>query len=299
MKTTLVVLAAGMGSRYGGLKQLDPVGPNGEVILDYSVRDALAAGFRRVVFVIRRDFADAFRSGVASRYENQCEVAFAYQETGDLPAGVTAPEDRTKPWGTGHAVLAARSIVDSPFLVVNADDYYGPESYQLIHSFLLEAGALSRPSIAMAAYRLENTLSENGAVSRGVCRLDATSHLLSVEEHTGIQRSPGGLIKGLNAGGVECVLDGSAPVSMNFWGFTPQIFPLLESLFAGFLESGKISDPKAEFYIPSAVTEMIGREGIAAPVFVSPSSWFGVTVREDRETVVRALREIPPVRVAD
>ena len=298
MKTTLVVLAAGMGSRYGGLKQLDPVGPNGEVILDYSVRDALAAGFQRVVFVIRRDFADAFRSSVASRYEDQCEVAFAYQETGDLPAGFTAPAERAKPWGTGHAVLAARTVVDSPFLVVNADDYYGPESYRLIHSFLLEAGALSRPSIAMAAYRLKNTLSENGAVSRGVCRLDANSRLLSVEEHTGIQRSPGGLIKGLNAAGVECALDGSAPVSMNFWGFTPQIFPLLESLFARFLESGKISDPKAEFYIPSAVTEMIGREGIAAPVFVSPSSWFGVTVREDRETVVRALREIPPVRAA-
>jgi len=295
MNTTLVVLAAGMGSRYGGLKQLDPVGPNGEVILDYSVRDALAAGFTRVVFVIRRDFESEFRKNVASRYEKLCDVDFAFQRIDDLPGGFKAPLERSKPWGTGHAILAARTAVSTPFLVVNADDFYGAESYRIMHTFLQSVAAISDTRIAMVAYELANTLSENAAVSRGVCSLAPNGSLASVEECTEIRRDQKLGIVGLDSQGVKRRFTGREPVSMNFWGFTPAVFQELEELFVDFLASGKHSDPKAEFYIPNAVSALIKRKKLHVPVFLSTSRWFGVTVREDRETVIRELQKIEPV----
>lgn len=287
MKTTLLVLAAGMGSRYGGLKQIDPVGPSGEVVLDYSVHDALWAGFDRIVFVIRRDFEEAFRDVVLSRYAGVAEVVLAYQELDDLPAGISLPEGREKPWGTGHAIWCARDVIDGPFLVVNADDFYGMEAFSVMATFLKSKAA--QTSFAMVAYPIRNTLSEHGAVSRGICTVGDNDTLLDVEECSGIHVTASGDLVGTDATGNLRTFQGEEMVSMNFWGFTPDLFGMLGDQFANFLNSGGLANLKSEFYIPTAVTNVI--ESGIKPVLVKHSNgrWFGVTYREDRDAVAGTI----------
>jgi NDP-sugar pyrophosphorylase family protein len=286
MNTTLVVLAAGMGSRYGGLKQMDGVGPNGETLLDYSVFDAARSGFSRVVFVIRRDFEEDFRERVGRRFEDRIDVGYAFQQLNDLPGDFVVPEGRVKPWGTGHAVWCAREAVDTPFLAINADDFYGRPAIAAVGEYL---GTLEENStrFCMAGFRLESTLSENGSVSRGVCQTDSKGLLVSVREQTKLERSGGRILD--SADGLEFI--GSERVSMNCWGFTPAVFPLLESGLNRFLQA-QSAEEKSEFYIPSAVAEMI--DGRAASVEVLPveSPWFGVTYREDRPIVADSLAKL-------
>jgi len=287
MGTTLLVLAAGMGSRYGGLKQLDHVGPGGETLLDYSIFDALRAGFGKVVFVIRKSIEAEFREAVISRYEGVVEVGVAFQEPSDLPEGFSVSGDREKPWGTGHAVWAARKEVREPFLVVNADDFYGREAYAIMGAHLRGEGS----GMAMVAYQLENTLSENGEVSRGVCRLDAGGGLESVEEHTHIARSEGGVICGCDEGGAVRELGPGMLVSMNFWGFPTDVFAGLEERMSVFLRAGGERDAKAEFYLPTAISDLVGEGRSRVSVYASRDKWFGVTYRPDRELVASALAE--------
>jgi choline kinase len=289
MDKTLLVLAAGMGSRYGGLKQLDAVGPSGEVVLDYSVHDALWAGFNKVVFVIRRDFQTEFEEIVVRRYDGQIAIELAFQELDDLLEGFALPLGRQKPWGTGHAIRSARHLIREPFLVVNADDFYGMEAYSKMAAFL------DRPEeglrVGMVAYTLSNTLSEHGAVSRGVCTIAADKTLAKVEEHTGIVRKDGSII-GTDTTSEVRRLKGTEMVSMNFWGFTPEVFGHLEDLFGKFLVSGGIENPKSEFYIPSAVSEIIASGAAPASVIPSSGRWFGVTYKEDRDSVASALGQM-------
>ncbi len=289
MHKTLVVLAAGMGSRYGGLKQMDSVGPSGEVVLDYSVHDALRAGFDRVVFVIREDFEQVFRDIVVARYEGQVPIKLAFQTLADLPGTYQLPEGREKPWGTGQAIWATRHVVDGPFLVVNADDFYGREAFEIMATFLSRQA--SGLCIGMVAYPLVNTLSEHGAVSRGICNVTPQDELARVEEHTGIARD-GDRIRGIDTSGQVRELEGNEMVSMNFWGFTPEIFPHLERHFQTFLDTGGTENLKAEFYIPSAVSEIITSGAASATVLVSTGQWFGVTYREDRAAVAEALNQM-------
>jgi hypothetical protein len=288
MAPALVVLAAGMGSRYGGLKQLDPVGPSGEIILDYSVRDALAAGFGKVVFVIRRDMAELFRETVGSRYEGTVEVAYAFQELEPLPGGRVSPAGRTKPWGTGHAVLAAASVVREPFAVINADDYYGPAGFASLAAFLAKA---EPGHYAMVGYRLDRTLSENGTVSRGICRAGEGGALLDITERTAIGRDQSGQI--IAEGNPPVTFTGEEAVSMNFWGFTLDLFSRLERLFEEFLEE-KGDDPKAEFYLPAAVSSLIAAGEATVTLLGTPDAWYGLTYPEDKAAVVAALAALRP-----
>jgi hypothetical protein len=289
MKPTLLVLAAGMGSRYGGLKQIDPVGPSGEAVLDYLVHDALAAGFGKVVFVIRRDFEEEFRRAVVSRYEGKIEVGIAYQDRGALPEGFSLPVEREKPWGTAHAIWCARNEIHEPFLMVNADDFYGREAFAVMADYLRGVTAGTPANFSMVAYPLINTLSEHGEVSRGICELSPDGKLLGVEECSGIRRSAEGVITGTDTHGVLRTFTGNEMVSMNFWGFTPEIFPMLGNLFTTFLKEGGLASAKSEFYIPSAVTSMMASGAAETSVLRSNGQWFGVTYREDRDAVARAI----------
>ena len=278
MAPTLLVLAAGMGSRYGGLKQMDPVGPSGETVLDYAVFDALRAGFGRVVFVIRREFEEAFRSAVTAKYAGRIAVGFVFQSTGDLPAGSQVPPGREKPWGTGHAVWCARGVIDGPFAVINADDFYGAAAFTRLAAFL---GGAEGGRFAIVGFRLGNTLSENGAVSRGVCR-EQGGRLVSIVEETQITRADVG--PGLRFSGHEVV-------SMNFWGFTPALFEELDAGLRSFLAQ-RGADPKSEFYLPSAVSDLISRGRATVEVLSSDDTWFGVTYREDRPHVAAAIASL-------
>lgn len=282
MELALIVLAAGMGSRYGGLKQLDPVGPAGEIILDYSVSDALQSGFTKIVFVIRREMLELFRETVGSRYEEMVSVEYAFQELEPLPGGRVAPAGRTKPWGTGHAVLVAQTLVHSPFAVINADDYYGSSGFHALADFLrgTESG-----HYAMVGYRLERTLSDHGSVSRGICSADHNGFLLEITERTAIALTA----EGIFAEGTPPIrLTGSEPTSMNFWGFTRDIFPHLERLFEEFLDQHD-GDLKAEYYLPAAVSSLISSEEATVRLLSSSDLWFGLTYPEDKPLVVQAL----------
>lgn len=286
-RPTLLVLAAGMGSRYGGLKQLDPVGPGGETLLDYSVHDAARAGFDRVVFLIRRDIEKEFREKVGARYAGRIAVDYAFQALDELPGGFAPPPGRTKPWGTAHAIWCARGTVATPFAAINADDFYGADTFARIGEFLASADTAARPArFGMVAYRLDKTLSEHGTVARGVCRVDERGFLASIEELTDIARGPDGTI--VSSGRA---LSPDAPVSMNIWGFTPQVFPLLEKSLAGFLAAHAGSD-KAEYYIPTAVGDMIAAGEAALRVMTTDGEWFGVTYRDDRPQVVESIRRL-------
>jgi NDP-sugar pyrophosphorylase family protein len=298
MSLTLVVLAAGMGSRYGGLKQVDGVGPNGETVLDYAVHDAVRAGFTRVVFVIRRDFESVFREKIGARYAGRVEVDYVFQSVDALPAGLAPVGGREKPWGTGHAVWCARDAVKDNFAVVNADDFYGADSFRRLGEFLKTASAAATPaSFAMVGFRLANTLSEHGTVSRGVCTVAGGGALRSIVEQTSI--APTDVGSGRKFSGEEIV-------SMNCWGFTPALFPALEAQLRGFVENlvNRIPAPaagvatvgpdplKAEFYLPAAVSTMIGRGEATVTVLPTDSAWFGITYREDKPRVAAAIADL-------
>ena len=286
-KPTLLVLAAGMGSRYGGLKQLDPVGPGGETLLDYSVYDAIRGGFDRVVFLIRRDIEKDFRAQIGSRYAGKIAVDYAFQQLDALPDGFVPPANRTKPWGTAHAVWCARDAVTTPFAAINADDFYGADAFQRVGKFLQSVDPAAQPAtFAMAGYRLDKTLSDHGTVARGICDVGPDGLLRRVEELTDIARRADGAV----ACG-DRVLAGDVPVSMNFWGFTPQIFPFLEKVLRQFL-AANIASEKAEHYIPTAVAEMIEAGEATVRVLPTEADWFGVTYREDRPRVVESLARL-------
>jgi len=281
MQPTLLVLAAGIGSRYGGLKQIDPVGPNGETIIDYSVYDAMRAGFGKLVFVIRRDIENLFRESIEGRFAKRLPVECVFQELDELPSGFIAPQARTKPWGTGHAILAADSAVHEPFAAINADDFYGRSSFHVLADYLM-----GRPlDYAMVGFKLANTLSEHGAVSRGVCECEADGALREVNELTKIARTDGGIQS------AERELSGEEIVSMNFWGFTPAIFSQLRERFAAFLRQ-QGDDPKAEFFIPSVLNELIASGQARVRVLSTSDVWFGVTYQKDKARVAEGIRQM-------
>lgn len=290
MKTSLVIMAAGIGSRFGGgIKQLEPVGPCGEIIMDYSIHDALAAGFDRVVFIIRRDLEADFRTIIGERIEKVCPVAYAFQEKEDLPAPFTCPPDRKKPWGTGQAVLSCRGIVNEPFLVINADDYYGKEGFRLAHDFLV-ANADKKGSFCMPGFILKNTLSENGGVSRGVCRVSAEGDLLGVTETHGLVRDGDGAA--VEKDGVRTPIDAESIVSMNMWALTPDFLDVLHEGFPKFLAAVPEGDIKAEYLLPGVIDGMIKDGSATVKVLTTSDRWFGVTYREDKEAVVKAFEEL-------
>ncbi len=294
MKPTLLVLAAGMGSRYGGLKQMDPVGPSGETILDYSVYDAIQAGFDKVVFVIRHDFEDAFRKLAAEKYQGRIKVDFAFQDLTDLPGGRTPPEGREKPWGTGHAVRAARDVIDAPFAMINADDFYGRDPYIKLASFLSNLSDSRTPQpvekICMAGYNISQTLSENGSVARGICEVDADGKLITVVERTKIAQEADGLFN-TEADGSKLALRGDEIVSMNFWGFTPALFTHMEEQFGAWLDEHG-NELKSEWYIPLVVNTLLDQKKAVVDVLNVDARWFGVTYREDRPATVAEIRKL-------
>jgi NDP-sugar pyrophosphorylase family protein len=278
---TLLVLAAGMGSRYGGLKQMDPIGAHGETIIDYSIYDAMRAGFQNVVFVIRRDIERQFREIIGARFEKKIAVEYVFQELDKLPSAFSLPADRTKPWGTGHAILMAADLIRGPFAAINADDFYGANSFRILAGHLKSAS----PDFAMIGFILRNTLSEFGSVARGVCRTTRDGTLESVTEITKIERDG----TGATAAGKPLRLTGDETVSMNMWGFTPSLFGELGERFEAFLAKHG-HEEKSEFYIPSAVNELIQAHRASVKVLHTPDSWFGVTYREDRPFVVNGIR---------
>jgi len=293
MKPTLVVLAAGMGSRYGGLKQVDPVGPSGEAILDYSVFDAERAGFGKVVFIIRKDFEAEFREKVGAKYEGVMPVEYCFQDIHDLPAPFTVPEGRTKPWGTAHAIRAARDVVKEPFAAINADDFYGRDAFAKLAAFLSNpqpAGAdPQRLHFAMVGYKLDLTLSDNGSVARGICKVE-DGKLTSVTEMTKLVRVPGGAENREDEAN-PVKLTGEERVSMNLWGFTPELFAALEARFPAWLEKNGTA-PKSEWYIPFVVDEMIHEGKADVAVLPTDSNWFGVTYREDKPFVTGEIGKL-------
>lgn len=291
MKPTLLILAAGMGSRYGGLKQLDAMGPSGEVVLDYSVFDAIRAGFGKVVFVIRRDFEELFRTQIGSKFEGRIAVDYAFQDLNDLPAGFSVPEGRTKPWGTAHALLAAANVVNEPFLMINADDFYGQDAYKKIAADLVQP----RPSDgkshwSMVGFYLKNTLSEHGSVSRGVCKRDANGMLATVTEMTKIFKH-GSAAENREVEGAYVPLTGDEVVSMNFFGFTPDIFPQLRQAFSEFLAK-RGNELKSECYVPAEVDALINAGKAEVRVLETTGKWFGVTYPEDKAEVVASIRKL-------
>lgn len=287
-KPTLLVLAAGMGSRYGGLKQIDPLGPNGEIIIDYSLHDARLAGFERVVFVIKEELRETFEEKVGRRAREMMEVEYAVQRLEDVPRGFQVPAGRVKPWGTSHAVLAAREVLHGPFGVINADDFYGRETYKLLYDFLKAPQPADTMEFCMVGYILQNTLTENGAVSRGICQVK-DGLLQSVTERTKICKTPGGAAY-TEDGEHYVPLDPASTVSMNVWGFTRQILPCLEEGFRDFLAQPMADPLKAEYYLPAAVDRLIQQQRARVRMLRTGGEWIGVTYPEDKEAVKAALR---------
>ena len=291
MSLSLLILAAGMGSRYGSLKQLDQMGPSGETVMDYSVFDALRSGFDRVIFVIRRDFEDEFKNVIGKRYEGKVKIEYAFQDKNDLPGNFKCPEGREKPWGTGHAVYAARHLLNEPFAVINADDFYGRDSYKQLAEYLSAPPAPGKVRGCIASFILSNTLSENGSVSRGICSDDGNGHLTKVVENTKIYRRADGKVVSLMEDGVEVELTGNEPASMNSWGFMPEMVGEIEKLFIDFL-SARGTELKSEFYLPGVVDSLIRAGKAEIAMRYSRDSWFGVTYKEDRPLVQAALKKL-------
>ncbi len=292
MKTTLVIMAAGIGSRFGGgIKQLEPVGPGGEIIMDYSIHDALEAGFDKVVFIIRKDLEKDFKKVIGNRIEKITEVAYAYQELTNLPEGFHLPEGRTKPWGTGQAVLSIKGLVDGPFAVINSDDYYGKECFKNMHRYMTEEMDTERKvyDICMSGFILANTLSENGTVTRGVCQASPDGVLKEVKETYQIRMTPEGLV-GADENGTRIELDASQPVSMNMWGLPASFIDELERGFPGFLASVPDGDIKKEYLLPRIIDKLIKSGQATVKILNTPDKWFGVTYKEDKEQVVNAVR---------
>ena len=292
MKPTLFLLAAGMGSRYGGLKQLDGLGPHGETIMDYSIYDAIHAGFGKLVFVIRKDFEQDFRDKVLSKYEGHIPCEIVFQSLDALPDGFTCPEGRTKPWGTNHAVMMGQNVINEPFAVINCDDFYDRDAFQVMGKFLSSLPEGSTGKYAMVGFRVDNTLSESGTVSRGVCEYDDNHHLTSVVERTKIQRIDG-VVKYLDENDEWVALPDNTPVSMNFWGFTPDYFAHSNEFFKTFLSDEKnMANLKSEFFIPLMVDKLINDGTATCEVLDTTSKWFGVTYPEDRPEVVAKFEKL-------
>ncbi|MCI7646239.1 MAG: nucleotidyltransferase [Bacteroidales bacterium] len=292
MKPTLFLLAAGMGSRYGGLKQLDGLGPHGETIMDYSIYDAIHAGFGKLVFVIRKDFEQDFRDKVLSKYEGHIPCEIVFQSLDALPEGFTCPEGRTKPWGTNHAVMMGQNVINEPFAVINCDDFYDRDAFQVMGKFLSSLPEGSTGKYAMVGFRVDNTLSESGTVSRGVCEYDDNHHLTSVVERTKIQRIDG-VVKYLDENDEWVALPDNTPVSMNFWGFTPDYFAHSNEFFKTFLSDEKnMTNLKSEFFIPLMVDKLINDGTATCEVLDTTSKWFGVTYPEDRPEVVAKFEKL-------
>ncbi len=288
MKPTLFILAAGMESRYGGLKQLDGLGPSGETIMDYSVYDALRAGFGKIVFVIRHDFEQEFRDKIISKYEGHVPVEVVFQDINTLPEGFSPNPERSKPWGTNHAVLMGKEAIREPFGVINADDYYGADSFRILGDFLRSVKD-RKNSYCMIGFNIENTLSENGGVSRGLCEVDSDGFLSGVKECHGIERKEGRLIQVEE--GENVPFPENASVSMNMWGFTPDYFDYSEKAFVEFLKEHG-NDLKTEFYIPSVVNDLINNGTVTLKVEQTPNRWFGVTYAADREATVAQFKKL-------
>ena len=292
-KPVLVVMAAGMGSRYGGLKQVDPVGNHGQLIIDYSIYDARRAGFETVVFVIKHEIEDTFKAAIGDRLSKVIDVKYAFQELSDLPEGYAVPEGRVKPWGTAHAILAARRVVDGPFAVVNADDCYGPEGFREIYRYL--ESHPDRPGCyeyAMVGYQLGNTVTEHGHVARGVCQENREGYLLRVTEHTHIEKDGADARFTEDGGATWTHLPGSTIVSMNLWGFTRSFLDEVQARFPAFLDRALAQDPlKAEYYLPGVVTQLLEEGRARVKVLRSSDKWYGVTYKEDKPQVVRAIAE--------
>lgn len=290
MQPTLVLLAAGMGSRYGGLKQLDAMGPSGQTMIDYAVTDAARAGFGKVVFVIRKDFETEFRRQVGDKHAGRIDLRYAFQDLQDLPDGHRSPEGRTKPWGTAHAVRAAHGCVAEPFAVINADDFYGRQAYAQMAAHLSDQADGGILAASMVGYVLQNTLSPHGTVNRGICTI-RDGVLQTVEEYTGIGLDPDGQLRGDNLTGQRVPLAGDAVVSMNFWGFSPAIFEPLETRFEAFLLD-RGAEMKSEYYLPSLVDSLIRDGAVQCPVLPTESPWFGVTYPEDKMRVVESIQKL-------
>ena len=287
MKPTLFVLAAGMGSRYGSLKQLDGLGPNGETIMDYSIFDAIRGGFGKVVFVIRHSFAEEFIEKVVNKYAQVIPTEVVYQELDYLPDGFTVPEGREKPWGTNHAVMMGKDVIKEPFAVINADDFYGRESFAIIADWLSKQEGENK--YCMVGYRVGNTMSESGTVSRGICETNEASELTSVVERTKIGYYNNGIA--FNEGEEWTMLDPNVPVSMNMWGFTPDYFKYSDEIFVEFLKEN-MSNLKSEFFIPLIVNNLIQTKRASVTVLDTPSKWFGVTYAQDRPDVVAKIQSL-------
>ena len=294
MKTpVLVIMAAGMGSRFGGLKQIEPVSDKGEIILDFSLYDAVMAGFKKVIFVIKKENEEAFRELIDSRAGKYIDVEYAFQAIDDLPEGYSVPEGREKPWGTGHAVLAARNLVDAPFAVINADDYYGPGAFQTMYSFLESAEDNDKYQFCMVGFQIENTLTENGYVSRGVCQLSDEGYLTDITERTKIQWQDDKIVFTEDDGTTWQELPRGSSVSMNFWGFTSSMMKELEERFPAFLDKAVVDNPmKGEYFLPGVVDQLIQEGKAEVKVLNSMDRWYGVTYKEDKESVVDALQSM-------
>ena len=295
METTLIIMAAGIDSRFGGgIKQLAPVGPSGEIIMDYSIHDALEAGFNKVVFIIRKDLEADFREIIGNRIEKICPCAYAFQEVENLPGGFKNPEGRTKPWGTGHAVLSCKGVVDTPALVINADDYYGKDGFKKLHDYIVNKMDVNNTEvldIAMPGFILGNTLSDNGAVTRGVCSVDAEGKLVGIKETSNIFKDgKGGSY--VEEDGVKTPIDPESLVSMNMWAFTPAFIDRLENDFIEFLAAGNAEQMKAEFLLPGAIDKMLKAGTATVEVLKTEDKWFGVTYKEDKQYVVDSFKQL-------
>ena len=290
MKPTLFLLAAGMGSRYGGLKQLDGLGPNGETIMDYSIYDAIKAGFGKLVFVIRHDFEEDFKNKIIAKYEGHIPCEMVFQELDKLPEGFTCPAERTKPWGTNHAVMMGEDAIKEPFAVINCDDFYGSDSFRVMGKFLSELPEGSKGVYSMVGFRVGNTLSESGTVARGVCSANEQGHLTTVVERTEIMRVDGAVSYKDEEGKWVAIAD-NTPVSMNMWGFTPDYFKYSEDYFVEFLNAN-IGNLKAEYFIPLMVNKLINEGTATVKVLDTTSKWFGVTYAADRQGVVDKIQAL-------
>jgi dTDP-glucose pyrophosphorylase len=291
-KPTLVVMAAGMGSRYGGLKQIDAVGPNGEIIIDYSIYDAVKSGFGQVVFIVKKDIEQAFRQAIGDRIGRYVDTQYAYQEIDAVPSGYQVPPGRTKPWGTAHAILCCKNIVKTPFAVINADDFYGSTSFMEMRKFLSSLKGKANPSsYAMVGFILENTLTEHGTVSRGVCTVNGDGSLTDIQERTKIQKSENGAQYTEN-GANWIDLPRDSIVSMNLWGLDTSIFDELEKGFADFLAQNRDQIQKAEYFLPGVINNLLIKKKATVQVLTSKERWYGITYREDKPTVVNAIRSL-------
>lgn len=290
MKPTLLVLAAGMGSRYGSLKQIDPVGPSGETIIDYSIYDAIRAGFGKVVFIIRKSFEQDFKDIFISKLQPYIQVEYVFQEIDKIPEGLTISPERTKPWGTAHAILMAKDVINEPFAVINGDDFYGADAFRTMSDYLSSLTADQQTQYSLVGYQVGNTMSEHGSVSRGVCKADEDEHLVSVTERTNIQYTRGGIAY-QETDGTFVFLNPETLVSMNFWGFTPQYFRQTEPMFRDFVRDNSDS-LKAEFFIPFAIDNLVNSSTASVTVLLSNAKWFGVTYKEDKPIVIEKLAQL-------